>query len=370
MLKRNEHDRLVAGLYASALGDAPWSGTLRDIAGCFGASKALLQVMDSTATLLGYQVHGYSTEFSEEFYRSDIYSNDPRLSYFHGVGAGQLYYDNALFDVEEMNRDARVRACVDALEVKYQLGAVMRLPDGARAWLTLLSSDAEGHATDAAIGAYRRLAPHISQALALGHVLEQHHATQTAMLEALAAKADGVVLVGRTGAPSFANEAARAVLAADDGLGWSRDGFVTRRGPETRRLQRLIGEAIAPASDSRPRGEMLVSRPSGRRPYVVRAMAVPRTERFLTRLSVAAMVFVHDLASLRLPPKAMLIAAFGLTERESDLAVELVRCASLAGAAANAGMALNTARNHLQGIFRKSGTASQAEAVQLFSCLA
>jgi DNA-binding CsgD family transcriptional regulator len=47
-----------------------------------------------------------------------------------------------------------------------------------------------------------------------------------------------------------------------------------------------------------------------------------------------------------------------------------VRCANLAGAAAQAGMALNTARNHLQGIFRKSGTASQAEAVLLFSRLA
>ena len=47
---------------------------------------------------------------------------------------------------------------------------------------------------------------------------------------------------------------------------------------------------------------------------------------------------------------------------------ELVRCASLA-AAANAGMALNTARNHLQSIFRKCGATSQTEAVQLFSRL-
>ncbi len=58
---------------------------------------------------------------------------------------------------------------------------------------------------------------------------------------------------------------------------------------------------------------------------------------------------------------------FGLTDREADLAVELARCASLAQAAANCGMAGNTARNHLQSIFRKSGASSQAEAVQLFA---
>ena len=38
-------------------------------------------------------------------------------------------------------------------------------------------------------------------------------------------------------------------------------------------------------------------------------------------------------------------------------------------AAANAGMALNTARNHLRAVFRKTGAANQTEAVQLFGRL-
>jgi DNA-binding NarL/FixJ family response regulator len=62
-------------------------------------------------------------------------------------------------------------------------------------------------------------------------------------------------------------------------------------------------------------------------------------------------------------------AILGLSEREADLGVALVRCPSLPQAAADCGMAFNTARNHLQSIFRKSGTSSQAEAVQLFSRL-
>jgi DNA-binding CsgD family transcriptional regulator len=114
---------------------------------------------------------------------------------------------------------------------------------------------------------------------------------------------------------------------------------------------------------------MLVTRAGGRRPYVLRVMRAPRTGRFLTGLGVAAVIHVHDLAAARVPEKTLVMSAFGLTGREADLGVSLVRCAGLAAAAADAGMALNTARNHLQGIFRKSGTASQAEAVQLFSRL-
>ena len=81
------------------------------------------------------------------------------------------------------------------------------------------------------------------------------------------------------------------------------------------------------------------------------------------------MIHLQDLAIERLPSRASLSVLFGLSEREADLAIELVRATSLAHAADRAGMALNTARNHLQSIFRKSGVSSQAEAVQLFSRL-
>jgi PAS domain-containing protein len=372
MLTRDEHDAIVRRLYESALGDAPWRGTLQYISGLFGAGGSLVQIMDSDNRVLGFTTHPYPEDFSAQFYMSEVYRSDPRLKFFHNVKPGQLYYDHALYDVEEMNRDPRCRACSDALNVKFQLGAVSSLPDGASAWLTLLSSEAEGHASAAAIRSFRRLAPHIGQAISLGQIVDQRATTQAALLEALARRADGVILLDRTGAPGFMNEAARAILAAGDGLAFSHGEFVTRRGPETRRLRQLIGEAIAlaPASEARAGGEMLVTRGGGARPYVLRAMRAPRMERFLAGVSIAGVIHLHDLAAVRVPAKALLIAAFGFSEREADLAVELVRCASLTGAAGNAGMALNTARNHLQGIFRKSGTASQAEAVQLFSRLA
>jgi DNA-binding CsgD family transcriptional regulator/PAS domain-containing protein len=372
MLSRGQHDAIVERLYASALGDSPWLGTLRHMALRFGASGALIQVQDAAKAVTGFATWPFSEEFSARFYASEVYRNDPRFGFFRKVRPGRVYFDSALYDVAEMGCDPHVRASNDALGSKYSLGAVAGLPNGASAWLSLLSSEAEGHASEAAIAAYRRLAPHIEQALALGLVVQQRAATQAALLDALAARADGIILLGSSGAPSFMNDAALFILGAGDGLAFVEGAFVTRRANETRKLHRLIAAATAPTPpcDSRPGGELLVTRASGSRPYVLRVMPAPPTERFLSGLGIACVIHLHDLAALRLPSRSLLVAVFGLSDREADLAVELVRCASLTGAAAHAGMALNTARNHLQSVFRKSGTASQAEAVQLFSRLA
>ncbi len=321
---------------------------------------------------MDFETYPFSREFAAKFYASELYRSDPRIQRFELVRPGSVYFDHALFDIEEMNRNPQVRACNEALGTKYSLGAVARMPDGAVSWMALLSTEAQGHASRDAIAAFRRLAPHWSQAQALGQVLERNAATQDALLEALADKADGVILLDRSGAPVFMNDSAHAILSAGDGLAFGEHGFATRRSSETRKLRSLIHDAISSdrISEARPRGQMLLTRPSGRHPYALRVLGAPRSERFRAGIGFACVIHVHDLAAVRLPSRQTLSAIFGLSEREADFAIEMVRCAGLGAAAAACGMALNTARNHLQSIFRKSGTKSQAEAIQLFTRLA
>src|SRR5262249_45043697 len=57
--------------------------------------------------------------------------------------------------------------------------------------------------------------------------------------------------------------------------------------------------------------------------------------------------------------------AFGLTQRQAVLAVQLARGASLAQAAAALGVALETARWHLKEIFERTNTHRQADLVRL-----
>lgn len=187
----------------------------------------------------------------------------------------------------------------------------------------------------------------------------------------MASGADGVIHLSRAGRPTFVDGAARTILAAGDGLAYSRNAFVTCTAAETRRLQQMIRDAVATVRDPEggQGGQMLVTRPSGLRPYVLRVAPVAQAEHPAGAKSVACIIYLHDPAAVPLPSKASLCTLYELTEREADLALALVQSATLVHAASNAGMALNTARNHLQSIFRKSGASNQAEAVQLFSRL-
>ena len=198
-----------------------------------------------------------------------------------------------------------------------------------------------------------------------------HPSILTALLDALTCKADCIVLLDSSAAPIFVNEAAAQVLNADDGLRHVGRAFVTLQSSETRKLGEMIADTISSPKvpTGQPREHMLVTRPSGKRPYILRVTPPQRTARFLKQNSVACVIHIQDLAKMNVPSKASLCSIFGLTEREADFAIELVRCTGIDGAATKAGMAVNTARNHLQSIFRKTGTTNQAEAVQLFGRL-
>jgi DNA-binding CsgD family transcriptional regulator len=369
MLSVDQHNEIVARIYASALGQASWQSCMERVATLFGTTASLCQTADSNFRYTRQENYGYSSDFAASFYASEVFAKDPRPPYFRAIIPGNVYYDHCLFDVDEMYRDARVLESCDILGVKYQLGTVVTLPNGNIGTFTLLSNDKEGHATQDAIDAFRRLVPHIEQALSLGHVLEYGAAKEHALLEALAHKADGIIILARNGLPTFLNDAAQKILAEKDGLHLTRDGFSTARAPETRRLQAMIAGALETWNTPTrgPGGQMLVTRISGRRPLVLRVMPSPPGGSMMLGTAAACTIHIHDLAAENLPSRASLHAVFGLSERECDLAIELIRCINLAAAATNAGMALNTARNHLQNIFRKCGIASQAEAIQLFS---
>ncbi|WP_066794901.1 helix-turn-helix transcriptional regulator [Sphingomonas soli] len=372
MIESEQHDAIVACLYAAAAGDRQWSNALELIAQAFRMSAAVMVVADPAGASFRAEVHGRPSDYANSYYASEIFLEDPRVPFFLATPPGKLYFDHCLYDVAAMARDDRVQRTTSEIGVFYQLGAQLRLPAAGTGTVSMLSTEAEGHASEEVIRSFRRLAPHIEQACAFGELIERNAATQDALIEALAARADGVILLDRIGRPVFVNDVARAILGAGDGLGFTADGLVTRRGPETRRLRGMIADILGKRAGGprRPGGQILITRPSMRLPYVVRVLPAPASERFLALHSIACVIHIHDLAAVRLPSRRALRATFGLTERESDLAIELVRHAGLGPAAEAVGMALNTARNHLQGIFRKCGVASQAEAVQLLTRLA
>lgn len=190
--------------------------------------------------------------------------------------------------------------------------------------------------------------------------------TKAVLLEALERKSDGVMLLGLQGEVAFLNATAEAILRQADGLTYVDGRFVTARLPETRRLQDCIRDATAAASNDRQAARVLVTRPSGKAPYVICVLPAPGRS---TAQGGRCVIHIVDLATQALLSKDAACATFGLSDREGDLAVELTRSNNLKSAAARAGMAVNTARNHMHSIFAKCQVHSQVELSRILAKL-
>lgn len=359
---------LLARLYASATGEARWSATLEYAASLFDSGGSLLGVHDDSRRVLAMESHCYTPEFIASYFSSEVYANDPRMTFIARMRPGTAFGDPTLFDAAKMRRDRRVRQAIDAMGFDQEIGLKLRLPDGHVAAIAFLRNQRDGGRLEEAIRSLQRLAPEIEQSCALGYFLEREAATRSALLEAMSNKTDGVILLGANGRVEFQNDAAAAILARGDGLARAGAGLLTRRPPETRKLQQLVASVLAADGENPSGGQLLVSRPSGKRPYVVRVMPPPPIDCFLSSRSIACIILVQDLAREGVSAET-LRQLFGLSRREADLASALVRRGSLDQAAAETAMAINTARTHLQTIFLKTCVTSQVALVSLLSQL-
>lgn len=197
-------------------------------------------------------------------------------------------------------------------------------------------------------------------------LLDSEALTKAVLLEAVDRKSDGVMLLSPEGGIAFLNETARTILQEADGLTFADGSFVTSRLPETRRLQDCIRSvSTAAVNKSRQGARVLVTRPSGRAPYIVCVLPAPAPSAVQGR----CVIHIVDLAAHSRLSKDAACATFGLSDREGDLAVELTRTNNLKAAAARAGMAFNTARNHMHSIFLKCRVHSQIELSRILARL-
>lgn len=361
---------LLARFYASAINDRLWAETLEFAAGLLSSGGSLFGVHEPSMRTLVMASHNFAPEFLAAYFPGEIYANDPRIPHIAAVAGGSFFSDHLLYDSEEMSRDPWVREAIDMLGFDDEIGLKLRLPNDNVATLAFLNNRRSGGHGDDAIRALCRTAPLIEQACTIGFFVEQEATTREALLQAMASKADGVILLGAAGQVTYMNDAAGRILTAGDGLAHAGGAFVTHRPPESRRLALLIADVLARDGPLNrvAGGQMLVTRNSRLRPYVVRVMPAPPVECFFLAQGVACIILVQDLARATVRADT-LEQLFGLSPREAELAAVLVRLGELRSAAMAADMAFNTARNHLQNIFVKTGVGSQVALVGLLSRL-
>ena len=187
----------------------------------------------------------------------------------------------------------------------------------------------------------------------------------------LDAMPDGIALLDANRGLVFANAALRKMAAGGDGFTLGADGIALPDPARRNALSRAVTAALA-ASEGRvglldSAGSLALPRPSGRAPFMVRA--VPVVPGGIWGGFRGAMLVVADGTRRPRPNPALLGRMFGLTPAEASLAAAIAAGRTLAEHASKRGVSVETARSHMAAIRRKTGCHRQADLTALLARL-
>jgi DNA-binding CsgD family transcriptional regulator len=243
------------------------------------------------------------------------------------------------------------------------LGVDIRAQSGFEARLRLTRASGPPF-RDPDIRALAQFVPHVRIALDLYHALEadrSEHAVYSGAIEHLSV---GVVVLDHEGHIVRSNAIADLILAAGDGLARSERGLRFTDARHRARLEAMLGEPGSLPSSGTP-AILRVERPSGVGDYGVAIHRIETPGFMRTGSSPALALLISDPERAAAADTEALRARFGLTRKEAQLAGEIAAGRSLDEAAAHLGIARNTARSHLRGLFAKTGVSRQGELVRL-----
>jgi PAS domain-containing protein len=220
--------------------------------------------------------------------------------------------------------------------------------------------------------ALERMVPHLQRAARLHVQMQELRLHNQALEAALDRLPSGMIVADASGRALIINRAAEEMVAKNDGLLLRSGQLTVTRAAEAAALVRHIAEAARTAACGRGEGggALLVSRPSGLRPFALLVAPLsPDLTLAAAHQAPAVLILVTDLNSGPAVLGKRLIELFGLTPAEACLTVALSGGKRLQDVAQERGVRLPTLRTQLRAILEKTGSRRQAELMRLIVSL-
>lgn len=249
----------------------------------------------------------------------------------------------------------------------YTFGMTIDLGLEAPSVISSLRSKAAGPFGDREGLILSTLMPHLQQALRLNLQLGHLRSKSEGLEIALNAFDVAVFGLNPKGTVVFQNQAALQIAQIGDGLVLAGGKLSAVQSTQNTRLQTLLTQTVDTGNGRAcfPGGSMLLNCKSTKPP--LRLTIVPlATSSFSPDLGqVMALVFVSDSSRIPRSRSATLRVLYGLSPTEAKLTDCLVAGMELKDIAVHLRLSENTARFHLEEVFRKSGVRSQSALIRL-----
>jgi len=367
---------LIGQIYEAALDASRWPAVLSSLTQTFNGNTAcLFQQNFSTgaARPLGFTdltVNSFN-DYAAYYWRKDIWSLHPGR---HAVG--EAYLSHGHVSDADLVRSEFYHDFMRPNRLFYALGS-LPLVEGRRLYMLGVHRPKKGgrRFSEAQRQDLQLLIPHIQRALQIHHRLEEAAVQRESLQEATDHLTRGIFTVDASGRLLWCNRIGESIYGEDDGLTIQRGALTAACPSETQRLQRLLagalhsgngnGTASSTGSGQAASDALLISRPSGRQPYIVLVSPLGAAQRLPDDRGPAVVVFVSDPERAPALPAARLSRLYGLTPAEAQLMLHLAGGQELKHIAAASQRTMNTMRTQLKQVFHKTGTRRQSQLVRL-----
>jgi DNA-binding CsgD family transcriptional regulator/PAS domain-containing protein len=361
-------EALIHQAYDCIFENEGWSDLLHSLAQLVGGDSGLVYVKsrNSGAGRL-FTSRDFNPSYNVASYLSYYESRSPLIPFYKHQPEGRVralgrYAFSREYQETEFFQDwIRPQGFAD------MLGAhLLRTPQH-HAWLSVRRPEDRGVYPERELRVADCLAGHLRRVIALSLKLETERNITGNVHAVLDAIGFGVFIVDANERILLANRSAEMILRAADGLKSHRGRLACERAEDDAVLRGGIRAASRSSLPSKsPPVDFAVRRTASHRPLMVHVLPCSSNSAWkaLAPSSAIAAVFVIDPLA-RSPNVNAFATAYGLTAGERRVLHEIVQGDGLVDAASKLGIAVPTARTHLQHVFEKTGVNAQAELVRL-----
>lgn len=349
---------LLAPLFDGVFDEPPWAHFLEQLRVAIGADYTSV-TFRPPGKPLNAVLHLYAGEpappLLSQHYHEHLHAFDP-LPYYRLI-EGRVYALDELLRAGEPAHDTYYRDFL--VPSGMSVLKMMRVTEagGVNAWLAL--SRRSGDFASGHVLLLEELAPYLRSALRTLVGLERERFNAAIADEAIRRLGFGWLALDASARVVDADSQGVRLLAQSDVLGRKSDGRLAAR-PKLLERQITSGvRALASGAQSRPRAIIL-----SRDPWLD-MLLVPAHRRALSaKPDPAVIAYIHGDSGSSADRYDQLAELFGLTPGEARLALALSRGMTIAEAAAEQGLTLETGRNYSKKIYAKLGARGQSDVVR------
>ncbi|HEX3432089.1 MAG TPA: helix-turn-helix transcriptional regulator [Rhizomicrobium sp.] len=354
-------DNLLDAIYNPAMRAGEWRPALRSLRDLLSSAEIAFTVVHSGSSQpeLWETTGAVLSSGQCDNYQSDYMRLDPKLPILAERGRGFLFNDIEHFDDRFVAHDPFYQGYSLPLALRHTLDLFVDSFDGRDVYLAAMRSPAQGPFSVGTADQLKRASAHFLRALKARDHLSRIEATARHATAALDRFEFGVAVVDADSRLLFANALARATFREDAPF------RLVGANLSARVCQKPVADGVRNAV----RGHPATFRLRDREDWLVSTIPLPAESPAAPSALDSAMVVFRRAGRQRLPAADEIMALYGLTPAEAEVALAIAEGKSTRVLAAERHVKLSTIRWQLLAVLQKLGVRRQADVVRVMTAI-